>query len=180
MNRIEKKMLVVLDCCVGCHACEIACRQEHDLSCETESKWCRVMTLKPRRVQDELHLDYFPAMCMHCEAPLCLQICPVGAIVKREDGIVVVEEEMCNGCQLCLSACPYGAMSFNPLTRKAGKCNFCLDRVEYGIEPSCVQHCIGGALRYVTPEDLGEITKGKHTVSFGKVHYASSQWKCVS
>ena len=138
------------------------------------------MTLKPRKVQDELYLDYFPVMCVHCEDPLCLQVCPVEAIVKREDGIVVVKGEACNGCRLCISACPHGVMSFNEVTREAGKCNFCLERVGDGIEPSCVQHCIGGALRYVNPEDLKEITKGKHAVSFGKVCYASSRWKCVS
>ncbi len=71
-------------------------------------------------------------------------------------------------------------MSFNEVTQEAGKCNFCLERVEYEKEPSCVQHCIGGALRYVTPEDLKEITEGKHTASFGKVCYASSKWKLVS
>ena len=155
--------MVVLDCCVGCHACEIACRQEHDLTHETGSKWCRVTTLKPRKVEDELHLDYFPTMCVHCDDPLCLRSCPVEAIVKREDGIVLVDREKCNGCRLCISACPYGAMSFNEVREEAGKCDFCLERVEYGIEPSCVQHCLGGALRYVTPEELKEMTEGKHT-----------------
>jgi len=70
-------------------------------------------------------------------------------------------------------------MSFNEATKAAGKCDFCMGRVEYGIEPSCVQHCIGGALRYVDPEELNEVTKGKHTAFFEKVCYASSQWKLV-
>lgn len=179
MNRLEKKMLVVLDCCVGCHACEIACRQEHGLTHETGSKWCRVVTVKPRKVQDEIRLDYFPAMCVHCDDPLCLESCPVGAITKREDGFVLVNEEKCNGCRLCISACPYGAMSFNEVTKAAGKCDFCLGRLESGIEPSCVQHCIGGALRYVGPEELSEVTKGKHTAFFQKVCYASSQWNLL-
>ena len=179
MNLAEKKLLVVLDACIGCHACEIACRQENELTYETGSKWCRVMTLKPRRIRDELHLDYFPALCVHCDDPLCVQCCPVEAIVKREDGIVVVDDEKCSGCKLCVYVCPYGAMSFNEVTNVAGKCNLCLNRLEYGIEPSCVQHCIGGALRYVTQEDLEKTTKGKHTAFFGKVCYASSKWKLV-
>lgn len=99
------------------------------------------------------------------------------AIVKREDGIVVVNNEKCNGCGLCVYACPYGAMSFNEVTKVAGKRNFCLERLGYGIEPSCVQHCMGGALRYVTQEELEETTKGKHTSSSGKVCYASSKWR---
>lgn len=177
MNQTEKKMLIILDCCIGCHACEIACRQENNLSYETGSKWCQVMTIRPRQVQNELHLDFFPTMCVHCDDPLCIQSCPVEAIVKRGDGIVVVDNEKCNGCKLCINACPYGAMFFNEVTGVAGKCNLCLERLDYGIEPSCVQHCIGGALRYATQEDLEETTKGKHTTFIGKVCYASSKWK---
>jgi len=174
---MEKKMLVILDCCIGCHACEIACRQEHDLSYETGSKWCRVMTIKPRKVEGRLHLDFFPALCVHCDDPLCLIACPVNAIIKREDGTVLVDEEKCDGCRLCVHACPYGTMFFNEVKKVAGKCDLCLDRVRWGIEPSCVQHCIGNALQYVTEEEMQKITQGKHTVSFGKVCYASSQWK---
>jgi Fe-S-cluster-containing dehydrogenase component len=172
-------MLIILDCCMGCHACEIACRQENDLVDETSPRWCRVLTIRPRQVRGELHLDYFPAMCVHCDDPLCIRCCPVEAIVKREDGIVVVDHEKCNGCRLCVSACPYGAMTLNEVTNVAGKCNFCLERLGHGIEPSCVQHCVGGALRYVTREDLEEITKGKHASFIGKVCYASSKWKLV-
>ena len=172
-----KWMLIVLDCCVGCHACEVACRQEHDLSSETGAKWCRVVTVKPRKVQEELHLDFFPAMCVHCETPLCLAVCPRDAIVKGGDGVVLVETEKCNGCRLCIGACPYGAMSFNEVSRRAGKCDLCRERVAAGIEPSCVQHCIGGALRYIGPEDLQETVAGKYTASFGRVCYASSKWK---
>jgi Fe-S-cluster-containing dehydrogenase component len=180
MEPLAKWMLIILDCCVGCHACEIACRQEHDLVSATSSKWCRVATVKPRNVAGELHLDYFPTLCLHCEDPRCMHVCPNGAIAKRQDGIVVVDGENCGGCRLCVAACPTGSMSFNEVSLEAGKCNFCLDRGAYGLEPSCVQHCIGGALRHVTAEELNEITKGKHTASFGKVCYASSKWRLVS
>jgi len=71
-------------------------------------------------------------------------------------------------------------MSFNEVTQAAGKCDLCLGRMEYGIEPSCVQHCLGGALRYVDTEELGEATKGKNVAFIEKVCYASSQWKLVS
>lgn len=176
----RKTMLIILDCCVGCHACEIACRQEHDLSAETGSKWCRVVTLKPREVGGKLHLDYFPSLCLHCDIPACVQSCPTEAIAKRRDGIVVVDGEKCSGCRLCVAACPTGAMSFNEIRQEAGKCDFCLDRTAAALEPSCVQHCLGGALRYVGAEEADEITQGKHTASFGQIRYASSKWKLVS
>lgn len=175
-----KKMVVILDCCIGCHACEIACRQEHDLVYETGSKWCNVMTIKPRFVQNQLHLDFFPIMCIHCSDPLCVKICPMEAVIQREDGIVIVDGKKCNGCKLCVYACPFGAMFFNEVTRVANKCNFCLERLEYGIEPSCVQHCIGGALRFTTQDDLEKITQGKHSISLGKVCYVSSKWRLCS
>ncbi|MEW6334432.1 MAG: 4Fe-4S dicluster domain-containing protein [Thermodesulfobacteriota bacterium] len=180
MNPTGKKMVVVVDCCVGCHACEIACRQENNLTHETGSKWCRVITVKPRKAGDGLRADYLPTLCLHCDEPLCLQSCPAGAITKRADGLVLVDAERCDGCRLCVCACPYGAMSFNEVTQAAGKCNFCLERSESGIEPSCVQHCLGGALRYVGTEELDEITRGKHTAFFGRVCYVSSLWKLFS
>ena len=89
-----KQMVIVLDCCVGCHACEIACRQEHDLAAETGAKWCRVVTVKPRNIRDQLHLDFFPVMCVQCDAPLCAAACPEGAIAKNADGTVLVPEAL--------------------------------------------------------------------------------------
>jgi Fe-S-cluster-containing dehydrogenase component len=176
----QKYMLMDLDACVRCYACEVACRQENGLSFETKSRWCRVQTVPPREAGGELHLDFVPVMCFQCEDPMCAQFCPVEAITKKEDGRVLVEEEKCIGCRQCIAGCPYGAMFFNEVTRKAGKCNLCQSRMEYGIEPSCVQHCIGGALRFVTPTELEEITKGKHWVRMGRTYYLSSKWKLDS
>ena len=116
-------------------------------------------------------------MCLHCETPLCVAVCPEGAIAKNGDGMVLVDEKKCSGCRLCIGACPTGAMSFNEVSRTAGKCDLCRERVASGIEPSCVQHCIGGALRYMEPGDLREVIKGKHTVCSGRIWYTSSKWK---
>jgi Fe-S-cluster-containing dehydrogenase component len=173
-------LLVDLDACVRCYSCEIACREENDLSFETKSRWCRVLTVGPRKVGGELHLDFVPIFCLHCEEPLCAQFCPVEAISKKEDGRVMIDLETCTGCQQCVHGCPYGAMHFNETTQKAGQCHLCQSRTEYGIEPSCVQHCIGGALRFVTPTELEEIAKGKHWVKMGRTYYLSSKWKLDS
>ncbi len=170
-------MVVDLDACVRCYSCEIACRQENAHSFETKSRWCRVQTIPPREAGGELHLDFVPVMCLQCEAPMCADFCPVGAIAKCEDGRVLVDEEKCTGCRQCIAACPYGAMYMNELTRKAGKCNLCASRVQSGIEPNCVQHCIGGALRFVTAAEAQELAQGRHFVQVGRTAYVSSKWK---
>jgi len=169
-------LVVDLDACARCYSCEIACRQENALTFETKSRWCRVSTVGPREAGGELHLDFVPLFCLHCEEPMCARFCPVEAISKRGDGRVIIDLETCVSCRQCVHGCPYGAMHFNEVTQKAGKCDLCFSRTEAGIEPSCVQHCIGGALRYVGPAELQELTRGRHSVQMGRTTYLSSKW----
>lgn len=174
---LQKVLLIDLDNCVRCYACELACRQEHDLTYETKSRWCKVMTIEPRWVNQELHMDFVPVMCVQCDDPICAYFCPVNAISKGEDGIVAIDEEVCTGCRLCVHGCPYGALFFNEMRGVIGKCDLCINRVHSGIEPACVQHCIGGALQFVSHEELNNITLGEHILRMGMVYYASSKWK---
>lgn len=88
---------------------------------------------------------YLPMMCMHCEEPSCLSSCPAEAIYKREDGIILVDSEQCEGAGKCIDACPYKRMFLNRKTGKAEKCNLCLPRVEKGEPPLCVITCPGKA-----------------------------------
>ncbi|UCG65918.1 MAG: 4Fe-4S binding protein [Deltaproteobacteria bacterium] len=171
----ERLLLIDVDKCVGCYACEIACKQEHHLP--LEPRWCTVIPIGPRKLGEKLHLDFVPALCIHCDDPLCSYFCPVDAISKRQDGIVVIDEDECTGCRLCVYGCPYGAIYFDHERKIAGKCSLCVSRIDDGLEPSCVQHCIGGALLFVTEEELGQITEGMHTARDGKVCYTSSKWK---
>ena len=173
----QKVLLVDLDNCICCYACEIACRQEHGLTFETKSKWCQVMTIGPRWIDQELYMDFIPVMCLQCDDPLCASCCPVDAIAKREDGVVVVDEELCTGCKLCVYGCPYGAMFYDEVKGIAGKCDVCRDRIQNGLEPACVQHCIGGALQFVTHEEVMNLTSGEHTLKIGLTCYASSKWR---
>ena len=177
MPHAHKMLLVDIDSCVRCHACEIACRQEHGLSAETGPSWCRVVTIGPRRLDRRLHLDFLPVLCLHCDEPLCRAFCPSGVIHKDEEGRVLIDQERCTGCGLCVQGCPYGCISFNEQSRTAGHCDLCRERTEAGREPACVQHCIGGALQYVAREELAERTSGLHTVSSSTVCYASGKWR---
>ena len=92
---------------------------------------------------------YLPRLCNHCTKPACLEACPVRAIYKREeDGIVLVDQDKCQGVRLCNQACPYDKVYFNYVKNKSQKCIFCFPRVEQGIAPACARQC-PGRLRFV-------------------------------
>ncbi len=171
----EKLLLVDLDRCIRCHACEVACKQQNDLP--PGPQWTSVVTIDPRWVAGELCMDFVFATCFHCDDPVCASACPDNAIAKRDDGIVLIDEERCKGCSLCVYACPFGAVYINAKKKVAWKCTLCVDRLDHGLEPSCVQHCAGGALQYVTEEELLEIAAGRHKARIGKVCYVSTKWK---
>ena len=92
---------------------------------------------------------YLPRMCNHCTNPACLAACPTRAIYKREeDGIVLIDQDQCQGFRECNKACPYDKIYFNEVTGKSQKCIFCFPRLEQGVAPACARQC-PGRLRFV-------------------------------
>ena len=90
------------------------------------------------------HYFYLPRLCNHCSNPPCLQACPNKAIYKRqEDGIVLIDQERCQGYQLCVSACPNKKVYFNAKLARSEKCIFCYPRIEKGLPMACAQQCVG-------------------------------------
>jgi len=170
-----KVLVIDLDKCIGCYSCEVACKQENDLPLGV--RWLRVLTIGPRKINGELHMDFIPTMCLHCNDPYCSYLCPTNAIIKREDGVVLLDENKCIGCKLCVYACPYGLMHFNHDRNVAGKCNMCFSRMNYGLEPSCVQHCIGGALQILDIERAKKVAEGRNRAGTEKVWYLSNKWE---
>lgn len=87
---------------------------------------------------------YLPRLCNHCDNPGCLAACPRDAIFKRdEDGVVLIDQERCQGYRYCVAGCPYKKVYFNPKTGKSEKCIFCFPRVEKGLPTACAQQCVG-------------------------------------
>jgi len=84
---------------------------------------------------------FVPKMCNHCEHPSCVQVCPVGATFRTEDGVVLIDKEYCIGCEYCVQACPYGARFFDDETRTSDKCTWCYHRITKGLQPACVEVC---------------------------------------
>ena len=111
----EYALMVNTEDCVGCNACEVACKQEHNLP--VGPRWIRVYLDGPREIEGKLQLRYIVTHCMHCSDPLCRDACPVDAITKREDGLVLIDEELCIGCKDCIEACPWELCS---LMRRKG------------------------------------------------------------
>ena len=98
---------------------------------------------------EENYFFYLPRICNHCTYPACLEACPRKAIYKREeDGIVVLDQDRCQGYRYCIKACPYKKIYYNEVTGKSEKCIFCYPRLEKGEVNACAAQC-PGRLRFV-------------------------------
>ena len=124
--------------CIGCHACTVACKAEHNVPVGVFRTW--VKYVETGSYPDTRRL--FSVMrCNHCENPPCVHICPVSALFQRKDGIVDFDKTRCIGCKSCMQACPYDALYIDPETLTSAKCNFCANRVDQGLQPACVVVC---------------------------------------
>ena len=124
--------------CIGCHACTVACKQEHDIDLGVFRTW--VKYIEEGTFPDTRR--YFSVLrCNHCDDAPCVSICPTQALFRREDGIVDFDSDRCIGCKACMNACPYDALYIDPNSETAAKCNFCAHRVDQGLKPSCEIVC---------------------------------------
>ncbi len=136
------------DKCTGCRGCINACKFENNTTLDfaVSYRWYveRESGAYPRPKR-----EFFTLACNHCKEPACLAACPVDAISRREnDGIVLIDQDKCIGCQYCVWACPYGVPQFNEVTQKVEKCTFCVHRIDQGLVPACVQTCVGKAIEF--------------------------------
>ncbi len=124
--------------CIGCHACTVACKSEHNVPIGVNRTW--VKYIEKGEFPNTRRL--FSVMrCNHCENAPCVSICPVTALYSRADGIVDFDNRRCIGCKSCMQACPYDALFIDPDTNTAAKCNYCAHRIDIGLEPACVIIC---------------------------------------
>lgn len=145
--------------CSGCKTCQVACKDKNDLP--VGQVWRRVYEVTGggwKKTGTSWTQNVFAynlsLSCNHCEDPICAKNCPTRAIQKREDGIVLIDQDSCIGCKYCAWACPYGALQFNPEKGVMGKCDLCADYVDQGKNPSCVDACPMRALDFGDYEDL--------------------------
>jgi Fe-S-cluster-containing dehydrogenase component len=164
-------LVIDLDICVGCHACAVNCKEWNsggtspltDLEpygADPSGVWLnRVHSFEVGEGASGRTV-HFPRSCLHCAEPACVTVCPTGASYKRaEDGIVLIDADLCIGCKLCSWACPYGAREFDDDVGVMRKCTLCVDRIynetfdPVDRVPACVATCPASARHF---GDLGD------------------------
>lgn len=133
--------------CIECSACEAACKQWNQVETGVNVRWRRVLRQESGTFP-VVQTTAVSMACNHCENAFCQKVCPVRAIWRRDDGIVLIDSDRCVGCGQCYVFCPYGAPQLNPTTRKTTKCTMCFDRIEQGLQPACATVCPTGALQW--------------------------------
>ncbi|GAA6524225.1 4Fe-4S dicluster domain-containing protein [Intrasporangium sp. DVR] len=124
--------------CIGCHACTVACKTEHEVPLGQFRTWVKYVD---SGTFPDTTRSFGVMRCNHCTDAPCVKICPTQALFKRDDGIVDFDGDRCIGCKSCMQACPYDAIYIDADTHTAAKCNLCAHRVDNGMEPACVVVC---------------------------------------
>jgi anaerobic dimethyl sulfoxide reductase subunit B (iron-sulfur subunit) len=148
--------------CTGCSTCQIACKDKNNLEVGEQFRKVYETTggkyvKKGNAVIQDIYAFWTSISCNHCIEPACVKKCSTGALYKRaEDGIVVIDKDKCIGCKACVNGCPYEIIQYDAASKKARKCDFCLDLIEGGKDPVCVSACPMRALDYGNLEELQE------------------------
>ncbi|HEX6057504.1 MAG TPA: 4Fe-4S dicluster domain-containing protein [Gemmatimonadaceae bacterium] len=160
--------------CIGCKACEVACKNWNqlpsreggggELSGFSYDNTVRLSGTTWRHVQfiEQFDEPYDAAgrwllmsdVCKHCVQAGCLEVCPTGAIIRTEFDTVVIQSDVCNGCRDCIAACPFGVIDMNPVSGTAQKCTLCYDRMSVGLEPACSKACPTDSIQFGTISEL--------------------------
>ncbi|MDO4458788.1 MAG: 4Fe-4S dicluster domain-containing protein [Clostridia bacterium] len=147
--------------CIGCNACQMACKDGHDL--ELGLFFRRVNTFEYTDDNGKTIYTHYSGACNHCENPACVNKCPTGAMFVQADGTVGHDDSRCIGCGVCTWACPYKAPKLSHKTGRAAKCDSCYSRRNEGKEPLCVEACLTHCLKFVNLDALSEEEKADCT-----------------
>ena len=179
----RKGLLITPDICIGCRACQVACKEWNQLPAsktknngtyenppdldENNFNRIRFIETKDSKVFRWLFVSH---RCMHCGEPACVQICPVGAMMKdKETGIVYYDKNKCIACHACVSACPFSIPRYDQGGKgKISKCHLCIDRVKAGLTPACAKTCPTGAIKYGDRDALIKEAKAKGYKLYGE------------
>jgi len=152
MNDPRKALLIDITKCIGCLACESACKAGHNQPADPEP----TLSATAFTVVEQRGDKYVRRMCMHCEEPSCASVCPVGAIVKTAQSAVRYDGSKCIGCRYCMIACPFSVPKYewNKLAPYVTKCDMCAERVLAGQPTLCAEACPTGATMFGQREQI--------------------------
>lgn len=161
---MTKAFLIDLSHCNGCYNCQVICKDEHcgaswlpyaAAQPDTGQFWMRIDE-KDRGQVPWVRVSYIPTLCAHCADAPCAEACASDAFVRRQDGLLLLEPELCTGCQSCLDACPVGAIYFNDDANIAQKCTGCAHLLDNGwTVPRCADACPHDAIQFKDEEEFG-------------------------
>jgi formate dehydrogenase iron-sulfur subunit len=159
--------------CIGCKACEVACKEWNQLKGNTpafldsfdntgkldDQNWRHVAFYDkvpdaPMTTGNGQAWLMFSDVCKHCKQASCMEVCPTNAIVRTEFNTVFIRQDVCNGCRDCISACPFGVIGFSEVTGTAHKCTFCYDRLQNGMMPACAKACPTQSIQFGPLDEL--------------------------
>ncbi len=183
-----RKFVMVVDLarCKNARKCQEACDKNHHTG--QQKQYLKVLKMQDNPTSSPY---WQPTMCFHCDEPPCVKVCPVDATFKRDDGLVLIDNDRCIGCRFCMAACPYSQRVFNwgepeelmqpastcsspeinGVNAKKGtveKCDFCPDMVRAGEMPHCVTACPNGVF-YFGDEKEDAVTNGEETVKLSEL-----------
>lgn len=169
--------------CIGCKACEVACKEWNAVPEDgllltgmsydntgslNGSTWRHVAFIEQigrpgesepgsgEPVPGDSRWLMSSDVCKHCTEAACLDVCPTGALMRTEFGTVVVQDDVCNGCGYCVSACPYGVIARRETDGGAHKCTLCYDRLGDGLTPACAKACPTESIQFGPLDELRE------------------------
>jgi formate dehydrogenase iron-sulfur subunit len=156
--------------CIGCKACEVACKEWNELPTDDigftghsydntgalgASTWRHVAFIEQDR-DGAMRWLMSSDVCKHCTSAPCLEVCPTGALFRTEFDTVVVQQDVCNGCGYCVSACPFGVIAKSQDDGRAHKCTLCYDRLKDDMTPACAQACPTESIQFGPLDELRE------------------------
>src|SRR5688572_17481843 len=161
--------------CIGCKACEVACKQWNELPCNEPSFLDGFDNTGNLNSQNWRHVEFIDNVpdqtmtagqgkawlmmsdvCKHCSNASCMEVCPTGAIIKTEFDTVYIQPDACNGCRNCIAACPYSVIEMDKQKGVAQKCTLCYDRLQGGMEPACSKACPTQSIQFGALDELHE------------------------
>lgn len=197
---MTKAVLVDLRKCIGCRACQVACKRWNDREAEETAlnaipgkEWTNPSDLSPQTYTyirfvgkgtgDNFKWYFAKVQCMHCTDPQCAAVCPTKALYKTTEGPVLWDPDLCIGCGYCIQGCPFGVPRFDPETKKIEKCTFCAERLADNYEPACIQACPTDTLVVDDYDDIMaevNVLEAAGAYVYGKNEAGGTSWMYVS